>query len=115
MAIPTVIGPFTAGEIPPPLEVDFKKSDGTPIDFSAGGPWTAKFIYRAYGGAFVTKSCPAPTLNTGAVTYIWVEADLATPGDYEAEMWVGNGSNRYDSVLFQYQVLAAVAVPAPLI
>jgi hypothetical protein len=113
--LPTVIGPYTAGEIPPPLTVNFKKSDGTAIDFSTGGPWAAKFVYRIYGGVFVTRTCPAPTSATGAVTYIWVAGDFTTPGDVEAEMWVGNGANRYDSIPLAYQIRPAVAVPAPVI
>jgi len=115
MAAATVLGPYTAGEIPPPLEVDFKKSDGAVIDFSQNGPWTAKFVYRSYGGAFVTRSAVIVAGATGAVTYAWIAADFVTPGDFEAEMWVGNGTNRYDSIPFQYTVLPAVAVPAPAI
>ena len=111
----TVIGPFTAGEIPPPLVVTFKNSAGTAIDFSSGGPWAARFVYRLYGGVFVTRTCSAPSSSTGAVTYTWVAGDFTTPGDVEAEMWVGNGTNRYDSVPLQYQILPAVAVPAPVI
>jgi hypothetical protein len=110
-----VIGPFTAGEIPPPLVVTFKDSAGNPIDFSANGPWVGKFVYRSYGGAFVTRTTTVPTLNTGAVTYPWVAADMVTPGDFEGECWVGNGTNRYDSEPLSWQTRPAVAVPAPVI
>jgi hypothetical protein len=111
----TVIGPFTAGEIPPPLVIIFKDAAGTAIDFSANGPWAGRFVYRSYGGAFVTKTLTAPNLNTGAVTVTWVSADMATAGDYEGEAWVGNGTNRYDSEPLSWQVRSAVANPAPVI
>lgn len=111
----TVIGPYNAGELPPPLVVTFKDSSGTPIDFSSGGPWSAKFIYRPYGGAAVTRSCAVPSLGDGKVTYTWVLADFTTAGDFEAECWVGNaagGNNRrFDSIRFAYQVKPSVAIP----
>jgi hypothetical protein len=108
----TVIGPYTAGEIPPPLTVNFKTSALVAIDFSAGGPWTARLTYRLYGGAWVTRTCTAPTLATGAVTYVWVAADFAVPGDVEGAMWVGNaGANRYASIPLSWQIRPAI-VPA---
>jgi len=109
------LGPYTAGEIPPPIVVTFKDSSGTAIDFSAAGPWAARFVYRSYGGAFITRTCTAPSASNGAVTYTWVASDMVTAGDYEGEMWVGNGTNRYDSEPLAWQVRPAVAVPAPVI
>lgn len=108
----TVIGPYTAGEIPAPLEIDYKTAALAAIDFATGGPWSARLTYRIYGGAWVTRTCTAPSLSTGAVTYIWVAADFATAGDYAGAMWVGNaGGNRYASIPLAWQVLPAI-VPA---
>lgn len=108
----TTIGPYTAGELPLPIVVTFKDSAGNPIDFSTGGPYTAKWIYRPYGGVAVTRSAAAPAANDGKVTYTWVLADFATAGDMEAEMWVGNASTRrWDSVRFVYQIKPAIAIP----
>ena len=109
MATSTVIGPYTCGEIPPPLEIDYKTSALAAIDFSTGGPWTARLTYRLYGGAWVTRTCTAPSSSTGAVTYTWVVADFATPGDVEGAMWVGNaGANRYASIPLAWQILPAI-------
>lgn len=109
----TVIGPYTAGELPPPLVVTFRDSSGATIDFTQGGPFTAKFIYRPYGGAAVTRAAQGANAIDGTVTYVWVLTDFAVAGDFEAEMWVGNnGTKRYDSIRFAYQVKPAIAIPS---
>jgi len=128
---PTItLGPYSSSEIPPPLVVTFKDENNVNIDFSVGGPWVARFQYQrhltsagyAYGAdpagadpAVVTNTATVNTApNNGQVTYTWVAADFTTAGDYEGEMWVGNGgTNRYASIKYAWHVrkaLAAVAI-----
>lgn len=111
-----LIGPYHVGEIPPPLLVTFKDQTATtPLDFTQNGPWTAKIAYRSYGGVWVVKACSVPSANDGNVTYAWVAADFAASGDFEGEVWVGNGgAARYDSIRLAWQVLPA-AVPTPTV
>jgi len=110
-----VVGPFHVGEVPPPLVVTFKTKTGANVDFSLNGPWSAKIAYRAYGGAWVEKTCSVPSANDGNVTYQWVAADFATSGDYEGEVWVGNGgAAKYDSIRLAWQTLPA-KTPTPVV
>lgn len=112
-ASPLEIGPFHAGEIPPDLVVIFKDAAGAPVNFSAGGPWVAKFSFRSYGGAWQVKSLTAPTANDGTTRYVWAAADNAAPGDYEGEVWVGNNNGaRFDSQRIVWQTKPAT-VPVP--
>lgn len=107
------IGPFHAGEIPPDLVVTFLKADGTPQDFSTGGPWVAKFSFRSYGGTWNVKTLTAPVANDGKVRYVWAAADNAAAGDYEGEVWVGNNNGaRFDSQRVAWQT-APATVPIP--
>lgn len=111
----TTIGPYTQGEIPADLVVTFKDAAGNPLDFSTDGPWTAKWEYRSYGGETVSADASVSVAGSGStegqVTYVWQDGDL-TAGDFEAEMWVGNGNDqRLASVKFIYTVRPALAVP----
>lgn len=108
----TTIGPYTTGEIPPPLTVTFTDSDGDPIDLDG---YQARWVTRARGSdteaTAVAVVDPDQQANTGQVTYTWVVGDLDTEGVYRGEMWVGNGTNRYASELFEFDVRAAIATP----
>ena len=115
-----VLGPYHAGEKPPQLTVTFKDSTGAPIDLTG---YTAEFAYRSYGGTWVTRIGAGAGVvvdadqatNKGQVHYTWQASDLATAGDYESELWVGNATTqRFDSQRFAYQVKPSV-VPAPTI
>lgn len=111
----TVLGPYHVGEIPPQLTVTFNDSTGAAISLSG---YTAQFSYRAYGGAWVTRTATVDADQTGKkgqTHYTWVAGDFTAAGDYEGEVWVGNaGTNRFDSQRFNWQVRPAV-VPSPTI
>jgi hypothetical protein len=118
------IGPYTAGEIPPPIVVTFKDSSGAALDLSAA-QWVGKWVSRRHkpgaSGEFASDDPAAVTVDAavnhgtgatkGQVTYTWVAADFATDGNYEGQMWVGNGTNRYASERFTWSTRSAIAVP----
>jgi hypothetical protein len=119
------IGPYTVGEIPAPIVVTFKDSTGAALDLSAAG-WVGRWIYREHkagtSGEFSATDPAAVTqtanvdhgggLTKGQVTYPWVVGDFAAGGDYEGEMWIGNGTNRFASGRFAWTTQPAIAVPA---
>jgi len=122
----TQIGPYTQGEIPPPIVETFQDENQQAIDFSVAGPWVAKWEYRRHratsaypfdasdtatvaNAAFVD---PDQVNNKGKVKYTWVAADFTLAGDYEGEMWIGNGTNRYCSAKYAWHVRVALAIPA---
>jgi len=104
------IGPYTVGEKPAPLEYQFLKSDGTPIDLTG---WTAKFQYRRSDAAATTVNAAVSDPTAGKVTYTWTGTELSTPGTWWCEFWVGNTTNRYASKRLEALVRASIGtVPA---
>ncbi len=116
------IGPYRAGEIPPPIVVTFRDSSNNPIDLTG---YQARWVYQLHAGrgwADFTSSDAAPivvsatvlnqTTNKGQVQYAWAAPDFGAPGYFEGEMWAGNGTNRFASVRYLWQTYAAISVPA---
>jgi hypothetical protein len=101
-----ILGPYTTGEKPAPLEVQFADAAGQPITITG---WTARWRYRKPDGTEVERTANVSDGPDGRTTYTWVEADLLTVGDYYAQMWVGDGMTRLASVPFKYTVDEAVA------
>jgi hypothetical protein len=106
------IGPFVTGEVPPPLEYQFLDATGQPINLS--GPFSAQFRYQEHWAAYGSGVATITDAAAGKVTYIWTGNELTTPGQYAAEFWVGNNTNRYASELLEFTVRASVG-PWPTI
>lgn len=106
-----VIGPYTVGEKPAPLEYQFLKSDGTPENLTG---WTAKFHYQRSDSTATEVSATVSEPTQGKVTYTWIGTELSTPGTWWCEFWVGNTSNRLASKRLEAVVRAAVGT-APAI
>lgn len=103
------LGPYTAGEIPPPFAYTFTDSDGAAIDLTG---YEARFVWARNDGDPTTRTAAVTGAATGEATHTWIEADLADGGSYRAEMWVGDGTNRFASPPIVYFVRDAVDVPA---
>lgn len=106
-----VIGPYVTGEKPPPLNYTFLDSTNAPINLTG---YTAKVNVRERYGAATQYNATVSTPASGVVTYAWTGSEFPTPGSYQAEIWVGNGVTRYDSILLKFDVRAAVG-PVPSI
>jgi hypothetical protein len=103
-------GPYVVGEKPPPLTYQFLDSTGLAINLTG---FTAKFVVKEKYGTATTYNATVSTPATGITTYTWAGTEFLTPGSYQAEMWVGNGVTRYDSILIKFDVRGAIgAVPA---
>jgi hypothetical protein len=116
------IGPYRAGEIPPAIVVTFKDALGNALDLTG---YACRWIYRQHTASgwpdFTPSDAAAVTqtatllnqvTNKGQVQYAWVAADFVLPGNFEGEMWVGNGTNRLASVRYLWQTYTAIAVPS---
>lgn len=108
----TVLGPYRQGEIPEPLLDTFRDASLVPVDLSG---YEARWIIEFPDGTSATRAATvlAQTGATkGQVEYDWDPADLTQRGDYRAEMWVGNGNNRFASIKYVWTAHPAIAVPA---
>lgn len=105
------VGPFVVGEIPFTLVYQYLDENGAAIDLSG---FTAKFVYRPAGGTATTVNALILDAANGKVSYQWTGAELAAPGQWLGEFWVGNGGvYKLASVLIKWTVRVAVgAVPA---
>lgn len=101
------IGPFKTGEVPAPLEVQFEDADG--VDIGTPG-WAAAAAYRTRLRPVVERACSVDA--DGTALFVWEDGDLDTPGDYDLEVWIGNGTNRFSTRTFIFRVYESIAVPA---
>lgn len=107
----TVLGPYRQGEIPEPLLATFRSASGQPLDLTG---YEARWIMEFPDGTSATRTATllAQTGATkGQVEYEWDPADLTQRGDYRAEMWVGNSTNRFASIKYVWAAYPAIAVP----
>lgn len=112
MSTPKVtIGPYVVGEKPAPFVYTFQDYAGAALPITG---YAAKFIVRRSDDPAGAQTYNATVSNgaAGQVTYTWTGAEFPVPGHYLAEMWVGNGSNRFASVLIRFDVRSAVG-PVP--
>lgn len=107
---PIKLGLFTVGEKPAPLVYQFLDNDGLVINLTG---YTVKFVWEPVGGTDTTGNGILLVAASGTVQYTWTGTEFAVPGQYQGEFWVGNGTNRWASVLITWTVRAAVGtVPA---
>ncbi len=100
------LGAFAAGAIPPPFKHTFKDFDGEVVDIS-GFTERAMNIEAipAVSGTLGEGTVEFTTDGEdGSVTYTWDEDDMAEQADYEAQMWVSSGTQKYESDLLTYKV-----------
>lgn len=99
------IGPYTAGEVPEPLEYQFLDADGDPIDLTG---YTAAFRLSIDGATGTENAATLSAPRGGRVTYTWETGDL-TAGELAAEFEVSNGTNTFISDRLTGTVTAAIA------
>lgn len=102
------LGPYVAGEIPPAFTYTFLDDEDTPVPLDG---FDAKLVWKRRTEVTEVDADIAPdqTTNPGEVTYVWQEGDLDEAGAYKADLWVGDGINRFASVRLVWEVARAVA------
>lgn len=107
------LGPFSVGEKPEPLLITFTDVDGTAINLNG---YDSDFVVEAVDQTVTGLGVGTATLNTdgtdGVVKYTWGAADFATAGFFRAQMWVGNGTNRYASCVYSFFVNIDTTAPS---
>jgi hypothetical protein len=104
------IGPFVVGERPAPLVYQFRDSNNAALNIAG---YTAKFAYKEYDGPSTTKNATVSSGANGEVTYAWDGTEFAGPGHYQAELWVGNLTQKFASIRIEFDVRVNIAVPVP--
>lgn len=108
----TRIGPFTLGEKPEPLQITIQDYDGVAVALTG---YTASFVIESVDqtvsglGAGVSEVVAAAS---GITRYTWAAADFTTAGFYRGQMWVGNGTYRYASDVFEWFVRDLTTAPS---
>jgi hypothetical protein len=109
----TSIPELVIGEKPAPLVYQFQDGAGAPLVITG---YQAKVNIKEHDAAAPSISGGAAVVTNGAngeVTYTWAGTEFPTPGQYEIEIWVGNGAQRFCSVIIQVPVrFARGPVPA---
>ncbi len=112
------IGPYAVGEIPLPLVVTFKDSDGTVINLTG---YNAETVIE--GVDDTVDLAPAGTSEVtdetgGEVTYTWGESDFMTVGQYRLQIWVAKDASgtraQLASDLFEFFVRLGTSAPTGL-
>jgi hypothetical protein len=111
MSKTVTIGPYVVGEKPSPLEYQFLDSSGSPINIAG---WTAKFQCQELFGTVFSGSATVTDGANGKAQYVFTGSEFPTSGQYRAAFIVGNGSNRFESVLIKFDVSSGVG-PMPSI
>jgi hypothetical protein len=103
------LGAFAAGEIPPPFTHTFVDLNGLPIDISGFTVFQMNIEIFPDTPGLALGSNPLGFQGDGTdgkVIYYWTIDDMRTPGDYQAQAWVGEVGTpfRFASDLLKYTV-----------
>lgn len=107
------LGEFTQGEDPDPLEYQFQDSTGAPRPITG---FSAKLqLKEQWDTTGQTLNATVSDGPAGKVTYTWTGAELAYPGHWTAQFFVGDGGTvKFASVPITFKVRRALG-PVPSI
>lgn len=106
----TRIGPWTRGEIPESLVYTFLDADDNPIPLD---DYDAVFVIQKLDGSPGEERPVTVDEVNSTVTYDWLEADLAEEASFAGMFWVGNGTHRFASTDYEWDVEPPVADIVP--
>lgn len=101
----TIKEPYVVGEKPSPLDYQFLDAAGAAINITG---FSAEFhIQEQYGSAIILTATISDGPN-GKVRHTFTGTEFPSAGNYRGQFWVGNGTNRYASVMIKFTVAAAI-------
>lgn len=96
---------------PPGLAHQFLKEDGTPYDMSIGvwtGQGRAEQLHVASQPALIGTGTVVVDAVLAIASYSWIAtADFGTIGRFRIVLWVGNGTERLGSTIYEWDVADA--------
>jgi len=95
------------GSKPFPLEHQFLDQFLEPIDLSVGvwvGQGRAEQLHVTDQPANIGTGTVTVDPVTAKATYVWVDADFATPGRFRLILYIGNGTLRHGSTVYEWDV-----------
>ncbi len=102
----TRLGSFSKGEIPKPLLITFQDADGAAIDISSYTPdGVIEGVDVTVSGLGNGVAAKVGGGSTGQVSYTWDAVDFETPGLFRLQIWIGNGTDRLSSEVYEYFVV----------
>lgn len=107
------LGCFTQGEIPmESLLNTYQDAAGQPIDIS--GMQVRFTFWERWTRQPTTRNGTVVNGSAGQAGYSFDGSEFASPGHWEADLWVGNGVNRIAADRFRWTVARSVG-PVPAI
>lgn len=100
------------GSLPPPIEHQFQDEEGAPYDMSVGS-WSGQgraeqlHLEGAAQPANIGTGTVSIDVPSATATYNWVSADFTTVGRFRIIIWVGNGTQRLGSTVYEWDVADA--------
>lgn len=101
------------GSRPPLLEHQYLDANGNPYDLSTGiwtGQARAEQLHLGSGESQPTgigSGSVSVTIATAIASYAWVDQDFLTPGRFRLIIWIGNGTQRFGSTIYEWDVADA--------
>lgn len=95
------------GSKPPALEYQYLDDVGDPIDISVGvwtGQGRAEQLHTDSQPTGIGEGSVTIDVVTATATYSWADEDFATVGRFILIIWIGNGQDRFGSVIFEWEV-----------
>lgn len=101
---------FPKGSRPPSLEHQFLDENDLPYDMSVG-VWTGQAKAEQLHVTAQPPNIGSGSVSVNAVdakvTYGWASADFNSIGRFRIILWVGNGSQRFGSTIYEWEVADA--------
>lgn len=108
------LGPYTRGEIPPPLVYTWEDNEGVAAPITG---FTGKFVLLKAGAATPVERTVTVDAVHSTVTYVWQDDDFDAEGTGIGQFWVfgttAGNHQKYASVDYEWDVAAPVGEDVP--
>lgn len=108
------LGPYTRGEIPPPLVYTYEDNQGALAPITG---FFGKFVLLKAGAAEAVTRDVTLNATDSTVTYIWEDDDFDAEGTGSGQFWVygvtDSNDQKYASVDYEWDVEAPVGGVVP--